>query len=673
MSAFRNEAVYSLPILARNQSLQEWVIKTRAEQLVNQGDQQYKNGKYEAAINIYKQVLIIFYQINDRKGIGLTYSRLGRTYYKLNKKYRDGRDAIIAYKEAIKIFQELGEKTLEANQLNNLGITYDSLGRYPAALSAYNKALIIFKQLNNLVELGKILDNMSYTYYNLGKYADALKKYEAVLEIRRTLKDKRGEGITLQGIGNIYLELGRYSDSLEYYQQSVVALKNINEPELQGFSVSGIGYVYAQQGLHTKALEFYQQALTLYRQAVSSQEEGHTLNAMGDAYLALQNCEKSFDLLNQALQISRVIGDRQYEGRNLNSLGNFYKVKNNFSKSLELYQQALAISQEIGDRTSERITLSAIGDLLTQRKPELAIIFYKQAVNVTESIRRDIQTLPREHQESYTQTVANTYRQLADLLLKQGRVLEAQKVLDLLKIQELQDYLHNVRGSQESIRGIENLPLEQQILEKYGEIQKRAIEIGKELTQLHQIPDEKRTPAQQQRIEKLSYIEQDINKQFNQFIESREVNTLLGKLNQATRRQNLDLADLTDTRNELAQIPNAVLLYPFIAEDRLELILTTPDTPPLRRTVKVTRSELNQAIAEFRNKVENKDIDVKSIAHKLYNWLIKPLESDLEAADAKTIIYAPDAQLRYLPLAALYDGKQWLVERFAVNSIRANL
>ncbi len=63
--------------------------------------------------------------------------------------------------------------------------------------------------------------------------------------------------------------------------------------------------------------------------------------------------------------------------------------------------------------------------------------------------------------------------------------------------------------------------------------------------------------------------------------------------------------------------------------------------------------------------------DIKTHAQKLYQWLIQPIENDLKQAHIQTIIYAPDGQLRYIPLAALFDGNQWLVQRFQINNITA--
>jgi hypothetical protein len=91
-------------------------------------------------------------------------------------------------------------------------------------------------------------------------------------------------------------------------------------------------------------------------------------------------------------------------------------------------------STNFGARAGEALFLSNIGILLNDRdQPELAIIFLKASVDVREEIRGDIRGLSTDLQQSFTDTVAADYRLLADLLLQQNRILEAQRVLDLLK------------------------------------------------------------------------------------------------------------------------------------------------------------------------------------------------------------------------------------------------
>lgn len=246
-------------------------------------------------------------------------------------------------------------------------------------------------------------------------------------------------------------------------------------------------------------------------------------------------------------------------------------------------------------------------------------------------------------------------------------------MLDLLKVQEIEDYLRNVRGSDNTATGIAERPQEQQIRQGMTTEIDQAIALGKELAQLESIPVTKRTPAQTQRIIALRKTQQEIAKQFNAFLESPKVREWIGQLQQTTQGQGFNLESsataLQDNLKKLQQ--DAAIIYPLVLSDRLELILVTPYAPPLRRTVAVKQAELNRAIAEFRSALPKRTPGVKVPAQQLYNWLIKPLENDLAQAKTKTIIYAPDGQLRYIPLAALYDGQQWLVERFSINNITA--
>jgi CHAT domain-containing protein len=244
--------------------------------------------------------------------------------------------------------------------------------------------------------------------------------------------------------------------------------------------------------------------------------------------------------------------------------------------------------------------------------------------------------------------------------------------MDLVKVEELEEYLNNVPGNQRTAKGIQLLPSEKPIKKQLDTTLDNAVALGKELTALRNIPVEKRSPQQKQRIEQLVAAQQQLLENFNKFITSSSIQSQIEQINRTARRQNLDLESLNEVRDNLGRLSQkSVLLYPLVLKDSLELILVTPDSPPIHRTVPVKKEQLNKTILAFRQALENPSQDVKKTARQLYDWLIKPIEKDLNQAGAKTLIYAPDDQLRYIPLTALYDGKQWLVQRFSVNHITA--
>ena len=57
---------------------------------------------------------------------------------------------------------------------------------------------------------------------------------------------------------------------------------------------------------------------------------------------------------------------------------------------------------------------------------------------------------------------------------------------------------------------------------------------------------------------------------------------------------------------------------------------------------------------------------MQSISQQVYGWLIKNIESDLEKSAVKTLVFVLDGALRNVPMATLYDGKQYLIEKYAV-------
>ena len=430
------------------------------------------------------------------------------------------------------------------------------------------------------------------------------------------------------------------------------------------------GIQQAQHSQYQAAIQSWQQALAIYQQIKDRNGEAISLNNLGNAYNYLGQYPKAIEFHQQSLAISREIGDRDGVATSLIGLGNAYNYLGQYPKAIEFYQQSLIIVRDIGDIEGQGLTLSNIGlTLEIQQQPELAIIFYKQSVNMREGIRQDLQKLPREQQASYTQTVADSYRNLASLLLEKNRVMEALQVLDLLKVQELQDYVRNVQNEKDKAK-IELFPQEQKIIQDYTAIQAPVIRLGTELADLRKL--QTRTSTQQQRIQEIEKIQAQTNQQMSEFLKSPAVLALSQQIQQTAPQQNLTLSAYKDLQTRLNRLGKRIaLFYTLVLDDRLELVLLPPGKPPIRRSVAIKRTELEKMIQTFRQDLQDPNSQVKETAQKLYSQLIKPIESELQQADVQSIIYAPDGQMRYIPLAALYDGKKWLTERYQINYLTA--
>src|SRR5439155_23766709 len=86
-----------------------------------------------------------------------------------------------------------------------------------------------------------------------------------------------------------------------------------------------------------------------------------------------------------------------------------------------------------------------------------------------------------------------------------------------------------------------------------------------------------------------------------------------------------------------------------------------------RFSVQVGAAALTREVRELRHKLEKRTTrEYLSHAQRLYEWLMRPLEADLAALRIDTLVFVPDGPLRTIPMAALHDGRQFLVEKYAL-------
>jgi CHAT domain-containing protein/lipopolysaccharide biosynthesis regulator YciM len=649
---------YQLQRLAIARELKDRLGEGRS--LGNLGNAYDALGKYDKAIEFHLQALTVLQELRDRQGEGTVLGNLGTAYQNFGKSNK----AIEFHLQSLAIAREIKDRRGEGQSLGNLGIAYQNLGKYDKAIEFHRQSLVILQELKDRQGEGSVLRNLGNAYRNLGKYDKAIEYQLQSLAIAREIKDRRSEGQSLGNLGNAYRSLGKYDKAIEFHLQSLAIDQEIKDRRGEGQSLGNLGITYSFLGKYDKAIKFHLRSLAIKREIKDRLGEGRSLGNLGISYYSLGKYDKAIEFHLQRLAIAQEIKDRLGEGQSLGNLGNTYDSLDKYDKAIEFhlrslaikreikdrsgemgglnnlavtykklnrdqeamisYQQALTIAREIRDRSVEGLTLANIGNLSSKANHlELAIVFYKQSINVREAIRKDIRKLDKDIQQSYLETISSSYKRLADLLIQQDRIIEALQVLDLLKVQELEDYFKNIKGSDRSAQGVRLLEPEKAISDKLLAVS---------------------------------------------FDNSQEINNQL-----ASQIQQLPKSEINKVPDYLQKIPQGTaLLYPLILGDRLEIILFSPNTVPISRTVKISQKELETLVIDFRAAlIDAGSEDVQEPATQLYQLLIKPIEAELVQAKTTTILYAPDGILRYIPIAALYDGKQWLAEKYRISNLIA--
>jgi CHAT domain-containing protein len=109
--------------------------------------------------------------------------------------------------------------------------------------------------------------------------------------------------------------------------------------------------------------------------------------------------------------------------------------------------------------------------------------------------------------------------------------------------------------------------------------------------------------------------------------------------------------------------PDAIVLYPFLLDDRLELLVSAGGALE-QIVVDVPRETLEAEVATFRGLLEKRTTQQwRGSARRLHRWLVEPLAAILAEQPDATLVFVPDGVLRTIPMAALHDGERFLIER----------
>jgi CHAT domain-containing protein/Tfp pilus assembly protein PilF len=621
----------------------------------------YSNlGEPQKALDSYNEVLPIFRAEGDRRGEATILHNIGAVYDNLGEKQK----ALDCYNEALPILRAIGDRRGEANTLSNIGIIYWHLGEVQKALDYYNQALPIRREVGDRDGEAVTLNNIGSVYSNLGEKQKALDDQNQALEIYRAVGDRDGEANTLNNIGSTYEDLGEPQKALDNFNEALPVMRAVGDRHGEATILNNIGFIYDKLGDKQKALDYYNQVLTIMRAVGDRSDEAVALNNIALIYSRAGDKQKALDDLNQALTIRREVGDRDGEAVTMDNIGGIYDALGEKQKGLEYHSQALPLAAAVGDPLVEAAVLRSLLSNQKSDHPAEAIFFGKQAVNLLQQVRGNIQGLDKQLQSSFLATKTDYYHDLADLLITQNRLPEAQQVLDLLKQQEYSDYMRGAAA--DTLSPLTLTPAEEQAQQDYQKSTAQLVSLGEQWEELKKISA--RTPDQEKQFQQMSDQLDAASKGLSDYYDHLFV--VFGGANSDAKKQVAEIkGDVRALKNAIADSPRTVALYTVVTGDHYRVIVITSSAVPVAREYAIAEEDLNRKVAAFDQALRDPHSDPRPLAQDLYNILVGPVKADLDQAHAETLVWSLDGALRYLPLAALYDGKNYLVEKYSTVTI----
>ena len=106
--------------------------------------------------------------------------------------------------------------------------------------------------------------------------------------------------------------------------------------------------------------------------------------------------------------------------------------------------------------------------------------------------------------------------------------------------------------------------------------------------------------------------------------------------------------------------------------DRLELVLITAEGSVIRKQVvgasrEIVLKKAKQLLGEVTDRRKLRRKSYLAPAQQMYQWLLAPLEEELQMREIDNLVFILDSGLRSVPLAAMHDGQGFVVERYSVG------
>ena len=646
-----------LPVAATTTAPLTVVQSANPTTLVQESRRLYEQGRFWEAVEVLQQAAAGFEQEGDARRQGMVLSNLALAYKQLGE-WSQAQEAIST---SLALLQT-GSTTTNYGKLQGAafdiqGQIYLAQGQPESALLSFEAATAVYQQLGDEDGLLNSRVNQAQALQASGFYRRAL---EILREVNTTLETQpasQSKAVAFRSLGNILRLVGDLNQSQEVLAQSLTIAQGLQSPEDISAALLGLGNTAKAQATTQEALgnseeaeTSRQNALDYYQQAAATQLIPPTTRIQAQLNLLslIVDTQKQLITTEQPLieeiqlQIAQLPASRAAVDARINFARSLMKLgvedRNKTQTIAEQLATAVQQAEEIKDPRVESYALGQLGNLYEQTQQwQEAQKLTEEALIIAQAIRAP--------------DIAYGWQWQLGRLLKEQEKRKGAIAAYTAAIQTLE----SLRTDLVSVNSDIQFSFRESVEPVYRELVKLLL------------TSPEGTEPNQEDLETA-----------RQVIESLQQAELINFFRENCLNATSVLIDEVDQQ--------AAVIYPIVFQDRLEVVLSLPGAPLRHYTTKLPQEQIEEILEELRAETigaraiilpsggtirgpkRNQPLSPEGLklAQEVYQWLIQPVEADIAASEAKTLVFVLDGPLLNLPMAVLHDGKQFLVEKYAI-------
>ncbi|RMH77912.1 MAG: CHAT domain-containing protein [Cyanobacteria bacterium J007] len=581
------------------------------------GRQLYETGQIDAAIEVWERVA----REGNSRDAALAYSALAIAYYDAGQV--DAAERSLA--QGADLLPQVGDSFVRARWLQTRGTLEFNRGNPQAALDTWDEAIAIYREIGDRDGAIAVTIDRAQALQALGLYRQAQKSLE---HLERQLENSANsllKASTLRSLGAVLQVVGDRDRAEAVLTTSLHLAQQFDDPIAEAESLFQLGNNARLQQQTDAAIAFYDRAATtspirlLQVQARLNQLNLLVASDRQEAAIALiPSIIGAFDELprSRSLIYARV----NFAETAMQTATWEYPVDPR--EIAAILARGIDEARQIGDRRAEAYALGHLG------------VLYERQGQYSEAIALTRQGLQWASTSDAADLAASWHAQHGRLLAATGQSEEA-----IVAYEQAVQALESLRQDLVAVHSDVRFSFRERVEPIY-----RAY-VSLLLENVDRLPLEK----QQVRLQKS-----------RQAIEALQLRELENFFREACKTYQLQPIEDID--------PQAALIYPIVLENRIDVIVSLPGQPLAHYATSVSFEERKEVFGDTFAAL-NPVFPIFRIiqpARQLYDWLIRPAEPLLEQANIQTLVFVLDGFLRNLPMSALYDGEQFLIEKYRI-------
>ncbi|MCL1469868.1 CHAT domain-containing protein [Argonema antarcticum] len=617
------------------------------QQLLQQGKEFFQAEQFSEALTVWQQAVLAYQVSGDKLNQARAYNLLSAAYQQLGK-LPEAQEAIASSLSLLRSPENRGDSTnklsIFAQALNTQGHLQLALGKPEDALTTWQEAAAIYSQIKHPEGIIGSQINQAQAMQYLGLYRQARKSLEQLETTLQNQPDSSIKATGLHSLGSIMRAIGELEKSRLLLQQSLKIAQELRSPaaiSAAQFSLGNTARALAKRAAQsddTAAKTEIQNAVNAYQEAAKSSTSPKMQVQAQLSLLSLLVENQQFaeaEELRSQIQFNQLPPSRSAIYAQVNLAQTLMKmsvvsrqssiVSGDEKRTTDIAQilaKAVQQAKTLKDTQAESYAVGSLGRLYELNKQ------YKEAQNLTQHALISAQSIDASD-------IAYLWQwQLGRLAKNQGNRKDA-----IAAYTTAVETLKSLRSDLVAINP-DNPDVQFSFRESVEPVYRQLVDL---------LLSTEVEPSQENLLQARFIIES---------LQLAELDNFFQEACLDAKPVQIDQVDST-----------AAVIYPIILPDKLAIILALPQSPLRYYAIIKPEQEIVTVLDQLQQdigRLTGNNQQVLRLSQQLYDWIIRAAEADIKNAKVQTLVFVLDGLLRNIPMAALHDGQQYLIEKYSI-------